>query len=435
MSSKLVDAFVEISAKMSGLDSGLSGAEARVKGFVGGTNSLLSTIGLGLSAGAAFAGIAAITEKGSSLIETMSKVKQVFGNSSGNVYGFADSMAEQFGAVKGVTLDAAANIGLVGQAAGMSNAQSAALAEQMVRLADDAASFFNKPLDVALEKIRSGLVGEAEPLREFGVLLSDAAMKQTALEMGLSKGNRELTEQEKVMARVEIITKSLAKAQGDHGRTMDGYANQVKKIQGQWENYQASIGAGMSGSLATASKNLMDDGILAAGDTLLSNAVGYYLGDDDADNPIQAAADAAAGVQKGFKPTKVEKPDRDLEGVAGFMAALQRGRQQEFDAKKFSGSFGPGGLMGDFMLDMGRQAMVGKLDQQIADKQRQMGEWGGGHTMDSMSFLKAAQEKISKPADETAKKQLDEMIKMREGINKLVAKPAAAGTVVKGRVS
>ncbi|MCV6900945.1 hypothetical protein OE165_28330, partial [Escherichia coli] len=80
--------------------------------------------------------------------------------------------------------------------------------------ADDASSFYNVPLESALEKIRSGLVGEAEPLRAFGVLLSEAAVKQQALAMGVRPVNGELSEQEKVMARVELITKGLNKAQG-----------------------------------------------------------------------------------------------------------------------------------------------------------------------------------------------------------------------------
>jgi hypothetical protein len=85
----------------------------------------------------------------------------------------------------------------------------------MAMLAADASSFYNVPLDVALEKIRSGLSGEAEPLRAFGVFLSDAAMKAKAAQMGLAGLNGELTEGQKITVRAALIQEQLGTANGD----------------------------------------------------------------------------------------------------------------------------------------------------------------------------------------------------------------------------
>lgn len=239
-----------------------------------------------------------MAEQGSNLFETMNKVDVTFGRSRETVIAMANDMAIRFGTVKGVSLDAAANFGLIGQAVGMTESQSAALAVQMTRLADDASSFFNVPMDVALEKIRAGLTGQIRPLREFGVLLSKSAVDHELMAMGVQKVHGEFTEQEKVMARVKIITEGLAKAQGDHERTMGSYVNQVRKARGEMENYSASIGAGVAGAEAQFLVNVRDKGVMGALGAHAADAANALFGGGD--NAFQKAADVAAGVQTGL---------------------------------------------------------------------------------------------------------------------------------------
>ncbi len=193
---KLAEIFVEIASDKVKLDTGLNAAKAQITDFSAKANSLLGALGVGLSVAAAGKFLLDATKAGSDLGETMNKVKEVFKESSGVVNAMADDMARKFGAVKGVTLDAASNLGLVAQGAGLSAKQAADLSVKMTRLADDASSFYNVELDVALEKIRSGLVGEAEPLRAFGVLLSEANMKAAATALGFKAVGGEFTEQE-----------------------------------------------------------------------------------------------------------------------------------------------------------------------------------------------------------------------------------------------
>ncbi len=379
--------------------------------------------------------------KGSDLLETMSKVKQVFGDATGSVTGMANDMAQQFGAVKGVTLDAAANLGLVAQGAGLSAEAAAKMSIRLTRLADDASSFFNVPLDVALEKIRSGLVGEAEPLRAFGVLLSETAVKQQALAMGMKPVHGEFTEQEKVMARVEIITRGLDKAQGDHMRTMDGYANQIKKLSGQWENYKAQIGASMSGANATVMAEVQDKGIMAAIGKWTMNAVsGSGLQKTLGENTVQKAADAAGGVESGIpKGGAAQKMDPQAAWGARTIDIFKKIEADRFKANQFFGSAGAFGMMGNLGGMFANMNVRGELTKEIDAKTKQQNAWGGSHIMDTESFMKAAQEKQLSPMDETAKKQLDELIKCRDALQVLAGKQegkaTVKGMVVKGRES
>jgi hypothetical protein len=183
-------------------------------------------------------GIKSATDLG----ETMSKTSQVFGDSTGEITAQADMLAKSFGLPKGAILDAASSFGLIGKGAGQSQVQAASMSKAMTQLAADASSFHNVPLDVALEKIRAGLTGESEPLKAFGVLMNEDAVKAEGLRLGLVKSGQEMNEQAKIAARASLIQKGLADASGDLSKTQGGVANQWRKLTGGLENFGTSIG-------------------------------------------------------------------------------------------------------------------------------------------------------------------------------------------------
>lgn len=186
--------------------------------------------------------LGASVKKATDLNETLSKTEVVFKGAARSVITASDEMAAKFGVVKQVFLDGASNIGLVAKASGLTEEAAASMGVQFAKAAADASSFFNVPFEEALEKIRSGLVGEAEPLRSFGVLLSAAAVEEEALALGIAKTGDKLTEQQKVLARSSLITKGLTDASGDLERTQDSLANRFRTLKGRAENFAASVG-------------------------------------------------------------------------------------------------------------------------------------------------------------------------------------------------
>jgi hypothetical protein len=245
----LAELVVQIVARKEALDRTLGAARGDLTKFTGFAQGAFG--GIGRLAGAALAaaglggGIASIltaTKKAGDLNEQLSKTKEVFGGSTGSVTAVVDDLATKFGVVKTEALEAASNIGLIARGAGLSQAASADLAGTFTTLAADAASFYNVGIDVALEKIRSGLVGESEPLRSFGILLSEAAVQQEAVAIGAAKVGQKLTEAQKVEARASLIRKGLATATGDLEKTQDSYANRQRKLQGDLENFITTVG-------------------------------------------------------------------------------------------------------------------------------------------------------------------------------------------------
>jgi len=116
------------------------------------------------------------------------------------------------------------------------------MSQSLVGLAADMASFNNVPVDEALQALQSGLTGETEPLKKFGVNLNDAALKAKAMAMGLSDGKGPLDASAKAQASYALIMEQSTTAQGDFARTSDGLANKTKISSAKMEEFQAKIG-------------------------------------------------------------------------------------------------------------------------------------------------------------------------------------------------
>ena len=197
------------------------------------------TLGLTLpiAAGAAFSVKAA-----SDLEESQNKVQVVFGESADSINRWAKDSAQAFGLSKQAAFEAVGTFGNLFRAMDVATPTAAKMSKQLVVLAADLASFNNANPEEVLLALRSGLVGEAEPLRKFGVSLSAARIETEALKMGLAATKDELTAGAKAQAAYSIIMKDTALAQGDFARTSDGLANQMRTAKAEFEDAAASIG-------------------------------------------------------------------------------------------------------------------------------------------------------------------------------------------------
>jgi hypothetical protein len=111
-------------------------------------------------------------------------------------------------------------------------AQNAYLMSQnLTQLVYDLSSFKNISIDVAYEKLMSGISGELEPLRNVGVAMSEATLQTLAYELGLDKLVRNMTEAEKAQLRYIQIMRSSTEWQMDMGRTLITPANALRVTQ------------------------------------------------------------------------------------------------------------------------------------------------------------------------------------------------------------
>ena len=263
MAFKLAELFVSIGANTNGLQSGLAGVRQQLtglsqqlSGFGGGGGGLMKGLGDAVTGGGAAGSlgpIAAMTvalvigakhcvEAWASLNEAVSKTEQIFGSASNVVIGKADEMAKKFGLSKRAALDAAGGFGEIIQGAGVGADKASEFSAELIKLAGDASRFNDVSFDEALIKLRAGLSGEMEPLRAWGPLLSEANVKAKAYAMGLKAGTGELTQQQKMLARIAIMQEGLAHTSGTLERESGNWGAQIERLAGGFENLTAMMG-------------------------------------------------------------------------------------------------------------------------------------------------------------------------------------------------
>lgn len=210
--------------------------------FSSGIGSALKGIGTAVAA----AGVAKFASDSISaardLNEQMSKTKVVFGASADAVLDFGKSAATSIGASRVEALTAASTFGNLLRSVGLSGKAAADMSIDMTQLAGDMASFNNVPVAEALDAIRSGLVGETEPLKKFAVNLNEATLKQEAMRLGLDTTGGTLDAAAKAQAAYSIIMKQTAIQQGDFERTSSSLANQQRILSARFQDAKADIG-------------------------------------------------------------------------------------------------------------------------------------------------------------------------------------------------
>ncbi len=117
------------------------------------------------------------------------------------------------------------------------------MAKGITQLSYDMASFYNLDTKSAFEKLRAGVTGEIEPLRQLGIMVNETTVKDYALAQGLIKVGQEMSEAQKTVARYGLILQQTSVAQGDLARTMQSPANQLRIFQAQLT--ETGIQAGM----------------------------------------------------------------------------------------------------------------------------------------------------------------------------------------------
>ena len=240
---------IVLGADSASFEKGMDGAQRTLKRFERDMNKVAANLqGLGgmltLGVTAPLAAVGGAMAKLSIDAEEMNSAFAVsFGKMSKDAEAWAVTTGDALGrSTQEMQKGALAFNGLF-KAGGPATEQAAAMSKQFAILAQDLSSFFNVSGEEALQSLISGLSGEAEPLRKFNVFLTESAVRLKAVEMGLGTMKGELSETAKIQARAALILKATTEAQGDVARTADSTANQIRKLQSEWQELSVTLGS------------------------------------------------------------------------------------------------------------------------------------------------------------------------------------------------
>lgn len=181
--------------------------------------------------------------------EAMTATTQVFKKQSAEIKAWSRGSAADFGQSRTQALTTAREFGTLFKSAGVNGKKLSEYSTGLTELSGDIASFNNVPVQQAIDDLTSGLTGQTEPMRKYGVFLSANALKAEAMRMGIADGTATLTDSQRTLAAYNLILKQtgvtstkFAQQFGDFDRTAGGLANQTRILSANWEDFKGNLG-------------------------------------------------------------------------------------------------------------------------------------------------------------------------------------------------
>lgn len=326
---------------------------------------------------------AACIELGSDLAEVQNVVDVTFPRMSKKVDEFARNAAGSFGLSETMAKKFTGTFGAMAKAFGFNEQAAYEMSTALTGLAGDVASFYNISQDEAYTKMKAVFTGETEVLKDLGIVMTQNALDAYAMANGYGKVTAKMTEAEKVALRYQFVTDQLALASGDFIRTSDGWANQVRILQLQFDSLKATIGQGLINvltpvikvinliisklmSLANAFKSMTDmfAGKKSGGGGAAVAAAGMEGVAESADN---------AGTAMGGAGNAAKKAAKDIKGATSGIDELNI--IQAPDSSGSDGGAGGGYTADEFDMGEVDTSAIDEMDskyQGLIDKAREL---------------------------------------------------------------
>lgn len=192
----------------------------------------------------AAAGLYSAARATSDLAEAQNVTAITFGEGAEEIGDAATEAADKVGLSERAYREASAGIGGLLQNLGFAQDETVDWSRDLVTLASDLGSAFNREPAEAVEAIGSALRGETEPIRAFNVMLDDASVRAKAVQMGLADTTAEVDAHGKAQATLALIMAQTSRYQGDFANTSDGAANAQRRFSANLEDFQATLGEG-----------------------------------------------------------------------------------------------------------------------------------------------------------------------------------------------
>ena len=272
----------------------------------------------------------------SDLTEVQNVVDVTFGKMSGKVEEFSKNSIKQLGMSELSVKQYASRFQAMGSAMGISGNQvgnanaflnnktngyvglSDSMADvslNLTKLTADMASFYDVSQKDVAEDLQAIFTGQTRPLREYGIDLTQATLKEWALKNGLDADISSMSQAEKTMLRYQYVLANTTDAQGDFARTSDTWANQIRILKQQFQQLGLVIGKGVIAAFKPFIRGLNSvlGKVISFSETVL-NALGQIFGwkfeisaggitddIDDASSGMDDLSDGAGNTASGIK--------------------------------------------------------------------------------------------------------------------------------------
>lgn len=177
----------------------------------------------------------------SDLNEVQNVVDTTFGNSAKQINSWSKTALTGFGLSRLQAKQFAGTMGAMLKSSGVANKDMVLMSQNLAGLSGDFASFYNLSQQETFEKIRSGISGETEPLKQLGINMSVANLEAFALSKGIKTSYNQMDQATQTLLRYNYLMEVSKDAQGDFAKTHEGFANQNRLFNTTLQELSATI--------------------------------------------------------------------------------------------------------------------------------------------------------------------------------------------------
>ena len=210
----------------------------------------LNTVLKGISFAGLFSGLKRLgstmfsfTEKMSNYIQTMNQFRVVMGDSTGEAEKFINKAQDILGLDPQKLQASLATFKSLGETFGISSDNAYIMSKNLTQLAADMSTFKGISFDQALQKIKSGFVGEIEPMRAVGIALDKATLQETAYRLGIEQRVDTMTRAQKTELLYYQMMTATTQMQGNMAKNLMTPATAIRQIQMEFAQLGRAIGS------------------------------------------------------------------------------------------------------------------------------------------------------------------------------------------------
>lgn len=179
----------------------------------------------------------------SQYIQKMNQFKSIMGDSAKEAQNFVDKAERILGLDPEQMMGSLSSFQTLTRGFGIASDEAYKMSKNLTQLAADMSSFTGESMDLALQRIKSGISGEIEPMRKWGIALDQATLQETAYALGINKRVAEMTRAQKTELAYYQIMHATQYAQGNMARTMLTPANAIRILQTEFKQLARAIGS------------------------------------------------------------------------------------------------------------------------------------------------------------------------------------------------
>lgn len=168
--------------------------------------------------------------------------KQTFRNMPKEASTAASAVSTEFNRLETDVKENFTQMSSVMTALGLEASQALSVTDQLQRRSLDLAAFRDVEDAEAFRAVMSGITGETEPLKRFGVVVNETAVKAELLRLGFKGNAQEASEAAKVVARANIILRQTADTQGQVAREAGNLTEKEKALRTEFTRTAEQFG-------------------------------------------------------------------------------------------------------------------------------------------------------------------------------------------------